>query len=140
MDQQPELLLALLQRILGSLAFAQIARDLGEANDFTCRVADRNDDHVCPEARAVLADPPAFAFELPFVRGGLEREGRNPLLPIFLGVEPGKVLTDDFRRRISLEALCARIPTCHDAAGVQHVDGIVRHRFNQETITTIIRH
>src|ERR1700730_13020841 len=114
MDQQSELLLALLQCILGSLAFAQITRDLGKANDFTCRLADRIDDHVCPEARAVLADPPTLAFEFPLLRGGFKREGRNPLLPIFLGVEPRKVLADDFRRRISLEALGAGIPTRHD--------------------------
>ena len=78
LHQQPELLLALLERILGGLAFGQVARDLGKANEFAGRRADRIDDHVGPETRAVLADPPAFAFELAFTLGGLKRQGRDP--------------------------------------------------------------
>ena len=77
LHQQPELLLALPERLLGGLAFGQVARDLGKADQLAGRLADRIDDDVGPEARAVLADAPAFALELAFARGGLQRPRRQ---------------------------------------------------------------
>src|SRR6266852_9380176 len=138
LHQQPELLLALLERFLSNLAFGQVARDFRKTHELACRGTNRIDDHICPESRTVLADPPTLAFELPFPHGGLEREGWYPLLPIFLGVKPGKVLTDNFGRCVSLEALRAGIPARHDTGRVQHVDGVVSYRLDQETITTVV--
>ena len=77
LHQQPELLLALPERFVGDFALCQVARDLGKPNEFAGRHADRIDDHVGPEPRAVLADPPAFAHEPAFTRGGLKRQGRD---------------------------------------------------------------
>ena len=74
------MLLALLQRLLGRFALGQVARDLGKADELAGRRADRIDDDIGPEARAVLADAPAFALELAFTRGGLERPGRDARL------------------------------------------------------------
>ena len=47
------------------------------------------------------------------------------------------MLADDFARFISLEAPRTGIPACDDAPGVQHVDGIVRHRLDQEAVAFI---
>src|SRR5712664_1172769 len=138
LHQQPELLLAFLERFLGSPAFGQVARDLRKTHEFARRGTNRIDDHICPESRTVLADPPTFAFELPFPQGGLESEGWYPLLLIFLGVKPGKVLADNFRGCVSLEPLRAGIPARHDTRRVQHVYGVVSYRLDQETITTVV--
>ena len=98
LDQQPELLLV--SGFASGHPRSPCVRsgpgDLGIADDTAGLVADRIDDDICPETGAVLADPPAFAFELPGPRRGLKRELRNPPRPVLLGVEPGKVLADDF--------------------------------------------
>ena len=41
--------------------------------------------------------------------------------------------------RIALEALRAGIPARDDAGWVQHVDGVVRHRLDQEAIAAVLR-
>src|SRR6267142_1408601 len=140
LHQQFELLLALLERFLSNFAFGQVARDLRKTHELSCRGTNRIDDHKCPESRTVLADPPTFAFELPFPHGGLEREGWYPPLLIFLGVKPGKGLTDNFGRCVSLDALRAGIPARHDTRRIQYVDGVVGYRLYQETITSVVWH
>src|SRR5450631_4283319 len=66
LHEQPELLFALHERLLGFSTFGQVARDFGIADGLARRLADRIDDHGSPKACAVLADTPAFAFELAF--------------------------------------------------------------------------
>jgi hypothetical protein len=62
LDQQPEALLALVQRLVGLAPFRDVAGDLGVADQFA--VIDHGiDHHVGPEARAVLAHPPALGLE-----------------------------------------------------------------------------
>src|SRR4029453_11368204 len=66
LDQQPEALLGLAQRLLVALALGEVARDLREADELATLVAQRGQHHVGPEARPVLAHPPALVLEAPF--------------------------------------------------------------------------
>ena len=139
LHQQPELLLASPERLFGGSALGEVARNLGKAEQRSRGIADRVDDDIGPEPGAVLADAPALAFELALAGGGGQRAGRQPPAPILLGVETREVLAEDFLARVALEALGARVPACHDAGGVQHVDGVVRHRFDQEAVAPLVR-
>ena len=90
LHQQAELLLALPQRLLGRAPLGQVAGDLGEADDLAGGRADRVDDHIGPEAGAVLADAPAFRFELAFARGRCQRACRDARRAIFFGDRSGR--------------------------------------------------
>ena len=60
------------QLLLGAPALGHVAGDLGEADQRAVLVEDRVDDHARPEARAVLAHPPALGLELALLRGDRE--------------------------------------------------------------------
>src|SRR5437868_5651378 len=93
---------------------------------------------MAPETAAVLANAPALAFELAFADRRLERPLRHPGLAILLAVEAREMAAEDFRLDIALEALGAGIPARHPSLGVEHVDGIVRDRVDEEPIPTIV--
>src|SRR6185437_16143639 len=105
LDEQAELLLAAPERLLRQLPLGQVAGDLGVADQFPARLADRVDHHMRPEAAAVLAHPPAFALEATLAGGDAQGFVREPGLPLLLGVEPGEMLTHDLVGRVTLEAL-----------------------------------
>lgn len=65
LDEPAELFLALADRLFGRPAFGQVAGDLGIADKFAGGSADRIDDHMRPEAAAVLAAAPAFSSNRP---------------------------------------------------------------------------
>ena len=139
LHQQPELFLACPQRVFGRLALGQVARDLGEADKLARRQIHRIDDHGGPEPRAVLAHAPAFSLELAGPQRLFQRAPRKVGRPVFFRVEPREMLPDDFMGRIALEALGARIPARHHAGGIEHVDGVIVDRLDQQAITAIFR-
>src|ERR1700744_4067765 len=47
------------------------------------------------------------------------------------------MLADYFLRQVALETLRTRIPAHHDARRVEHIDGVVRYRFDQEAVALI---
>ena len=104
-----------LQRLLGVFAFGDVAGDLGEAEEPAILAADGIDHHMRPEAGAVLAHPPAFAFEPPLSHRGFQRPLRHRPWPILLGIESREMLADDFIRGIALDALGAGVPVGDDA-------------------------
>ncbi len=57
--------LCLPRPLVGSTAFCEVARNLGEADVPPVRTVDRIDDHARPEPAAILAQPPAFGLILP---------------------------------------------------------------------------
>src|SRR4029079_7145866 len=99
-----------LELLFGALAFGQVARDFGVAQDLPGRSPDWIDDSVGPEARTVLADAPAFGFKLPFAPCGLKCSCRNSRRLICLRIEPREMVANDFGRFVSLEASRTRIP------------------------------
>jgi hypothetical protein len=74
----------------------QVPGDFRVAHQVLRRVADRIDDDAGPKAGSVLAYPPALALELAFARRRRQGFRRQSRLPVFLGVEPREVLTEDF--------------------------------------------
>jgi hypothetical protein len=131
LDQLAEALLAFEQGAFGKPPVGQVAGDFRIADQPARRVADRVDDCMGPETRAVLAHPPAFGFEPARVGGGLEDAGGQTRLAVF-GQEEGCVgAADNLVRLIALEAARAGIPGRDRAVGIDHVDGVIDHRVDQ---------
>jgi hypothetical protein len=131
-------LLASLQGLLGKLALGQVARDLGEADQSSGRFPDRIDDHVRPEAGPVLAHAPAFTLEAPLFGRRAESQVRQSGPPILLRVEAREMLAEDLGLRVALEALRAAVPAGHDPAGIEHVDGIIGDRLDEEAVAALV--
>ncbi len=138
MHQQLKLLLALPQRVLGGLAFGQIAGDLGEAEQLTGRIEDRIDHDIGPEPCAVLADAPAFGLEFALPLRSLQGASRQAGGAVFLAVEAGEMLADNLVGAVTLEALRAGIPAGHDAGRIEHIDGVIGNRFDQKPVAAVL--
>src|SRR5690606_9733690 len=93
-DEQPKAFLALRERLLLAAPFAQIARDLREADELTVRVAQRRDDDVRPEPGAVLADPPRLVLEAPVGGRAGELVVRPSTVDLLLRIEAREVSAD----------------------------------------------
>ncbi|MNN03379.1 hypothetical protein D3C81_1160670 [compost metagenome] len=135
LHQQAELLLALLEGFFSHFPVGQVAGDLGETEQFAVGINDRIDDHMRPEIGAVLAHPPALAFETSLTDRRIERTLRQTGGAILSGIEAGEMFAENFRFFVALEAFGARVPTGDDAVGIDHVDRIVDHRIDQQTKT-----
>ena len=79
-----QLLLCLLQRFLGIAPIRDVARYFSETYEIAAMIADRSDQHICPELRAVLSDAPPEGLEPPVLFGLLQRVFRLPGGPIFI--------------------------------------------------------
>ena len=90
--------------------FGYVTGNLGEADVSAAIIMERIDYYAGPEAGSILADAPAFAFK--FALCGCRRECpcRQPLRPIFVGVEPGEVLAENFVALISFDAFRTGVP------------------------------
>src|SRR5207302_1085190 len=73
----------------------EIARDFREAYERAVRVAQHRDDHVGPEARAVLAYAPAFILAAPLLGRDLQLALWFPGAYVLLGIEHREVPADD---------------------------------------------
>ena len=89
--------------------------------------------------RAVLAHAPALGFELALAGGRLEGTLGEPAGAILFRIEPRKILSEDLAFHIALEALGARIPTGDDPRRIEHVDGIVGDRVDEELEASFLR-
>src|ERR1700754_4392082 len=95
LDKEPELFLASPQRVLSLFALAQVAGDLGKAHQLTRRQTDGIDDHIRPEAGAVLAHAPALRFELAIADRSLKSPGRKLGFAVLLAIEDREMLPDN---------------------------------------------
>lgn len=136
--QQAEFLLALAQGLGRLFPLAQVAGDLGVADQLALGRPDRIDDHMGPEPAAVLANPPPLLLETAFGRGLRQRPGRHAGGPVLVRIEAREMLADDFRRRIALEPLGPGVPADHPAVGVEHVDGVVGNGVDQQPVAVLI--
>src|SRR6185312_3909993 len=117
----------------GTLPFRDVARDLGKSKKVAGFVMERCDDHVSPEARPVLAQPPAFLLVAAFCRGQCQLLVRLTTLQIFGGVETGKVLPDDFLGSVTLDLLRTFVPAHNLSAEIEHEDGVVLDFLHHQT-------
>src|SRR5258708_21151372 len=116
---------ALSHRVLGCLAFGDVARDLGEPLVGTLVVVHGSDHDVGPESGTVLADSLCLFLEAPLGEGFLQFAGGLIGCAILGNVKTRKMLAYNFLISIALDASRTRIPTNHVALGVEHIDGIV---------------
>src|SRR3954447_24423795 len=92
LDEPAELFLALADRLFGSHAFGQVAGDLGIADKFAGGAADRIDDHMRPEATAILALAPAFPLEPAVLRCRGKRARWCTRGAVLFQIKTGKML------------------------------------------------
>ena len=81
---------------------------LAKPSQLALVVVDRVDDHAGPEARAVLALPPAFRLIAARLAGCLQRLAWNAGREILRRVEAAEMLADNLVGRIALDALRRR--------------------------------
>src|SRR6185503_15251959 len=125
--QQPEAFLAFAQHLVVPLALAEIARDLREAEQDPLVVAQRGDHDVGPEARSVLAQPPALVFDAALLHR-LAQLLRGPIALDVLGrVENRKVLADDLLRAVLLDQRRTGVPARDMAVLVENEDRVIPH-------------
>ena len=97
--------------LLGVAAFGDVAGDLGEPGEPVVVVEQGGDDHVGPELRAVLADPPALGLDAPVGDRGGELGRRDAGGDVVGRVEDREVPADDLRRPVTLDPLRPRCST-----------------------------
>jgi hypothetical protein len=130
-NQRAELTRGFVQILLRHLPFGDVACDLGKADQHAIVVVDGVDLDQRPEAAAVLAHAPAFAFEVALTRRRLQHPRRQADGAVFGRVELGKMLADDLVGRIALEPFGARIPAHDHAARVEQIDRVILDRLDQ---------
>src|SRR5690606_37231220 len=124
-DEQPKAFLALRERLLLAAPFAQIARDVREADELAARIAQRGDHDVGPEARAVLADAPAFVLETAFHARDAELVLRPRGLDRLRRIEARQMRADDLVGFVARDLTGTGIPRRDEPFGVQHEDRVV---------------
>ena len=126
---QRQLLLGLAQDALHLHSLGNVPGDRCEGDDFSVFVADRVDDAGGPKTGSVLAHAPALGLETSLARGRRKHPRRYAGCLILLGMKHAPA--DDLVGRIAVDAFCAAIPGCDDAAPVDLEDRIVDHRLDE---------
>src|SRR5262249_6137028 len=137
LNQQSEQFFAFAQFRLSGPSLGQVPRDFGEADKFSLRRADRVDDDMGPELRAVLTNAPAFSLETAGTLRLRQRLSRDVLHPLGVGVEGREMSADNLIRLIALETSSAGIPTGDATVAVQHVDRVVSDRLDEEPVAAV---
>src|SRR6202022_3550407 len=92
---------------LSLLSLRHIAGNFGVSDQFAIGRANGIDDDIGPEFRTVLAIAPSFLFETALPQGRVQANLRDAGCGILRAVELGEMLSDDFLRRVTLDALGA---------------------------------
>ena len=83
-------------RLFGTLAVSEIARHLRVASEFAGVIADGGQNRVRPEARAILAHPPALFFNASALGSQPHQLGGTAAVRILLGKKAGKMQLPEF--------------------------------------------
>src|ERR1700760_2749775 len=94
---------------------------------------------MSPELRTVLAHAPAFTLEPTSALGFGQRQSRDVLRTLSIGVKCRKMLTDDLIRLIAFKSLGAGIPTGHAPLAIQHVNRVISNCLNEQPVATVAR-
>ena len=124
-DQQPEALLALPQRLLVDPAVGDVAGDLGKAAALATGVLQPVDHDAGPEPAAVLADAPPLGGMVAKPGGDCQAGRRQATRDILVHEEACIGVADDLAGGVTLEPLSARVPGKYDPVGVEPIDCIV---------------
>src|SRR5579871_1817543 len=131
-EQHARVLLAFAQSCLDAFAFRRVARDFGKAEQCSLQVADCCYDDVSPETRSIFPDSPSLVFGA--ARFGGESQFLLGLAGCnFLGtIKTGKVMSDDFRRRIPFDAFRRAAPGPDFTLSIQLKNRVVPHALDEE--------
>src|SRR5262249_20456339 len=121
-----------LQPVVLALALGDVPGDLGEPEQLAGLVADRGDDDVGPEARAVLSDAPALLLVAADVCGCGQLPCRLAGGHVGLRVEGREVAADDLAGLVALKARRTWAPRADAALGVKHEDGVVANPLHDQ--------
>jgi hypothetical protein len=117
--------LSLVQACIGRPFLGDVPGDLGESNLLSL-IANRIDNHISPKATSVLSNSPTLHLHSSLARGHLGTHDRKLGASIFFGIKPGKVLSDNFFRFISLDRPSTGVPTHDPSARIEHKNRAVR--------------
>jgi hypothetical protein len=132
-----ELLLCALERGLRLLAFGDVACDVNEADQSADRIANRFDNGTRPEDGFIAPHALAFDAILALISGHLQGPLRFAALTFLFGIEPAKMLPDNFRRGVLVQPLGARVPMCDDAPRVEHEYRVVGDTLDDRPVSPI---
>src|SRR5690348_1935610 len=118
-------------------ALGKVAGNLGKRADISLRVANRGDDHVGPESRTVLSQPPAFVLESSSFPRSSELLVGPAALDSIRRIEGAEVLSDDFVRTVPLDPLGPRVPCANESVRVEKKDGVIRDPLDQLAKTLV---
>src|SRR6266702_4535448 len=122
LDQELERLFAPMQRVLRFLASRQVAGHLGEPDHRPLGIPPGRNDHLGPEAGAVLPHPPPFIFHSAVPRRDREQPRRLSLCHGLRRVKAREMLPYDLLRPVPLDALRPGIPGGDATRAIQHED------------------
>jgi hypothetical protein len=114
-----------------------IAANRGEPQELATIGLDRIDDNVSPKAVSILSQAPPLGLKAAITLSHFEAVLRSARGPIFLGVEAGKMLTDDLLRLIPFDALSASVPVTDDTVWVEHKYRIVSDLLNKNPVDNV---
>src|SRR5436190_19757631 len=122
LDQELEGLFAPSQRVLRFLASRQVAGQLGEPDHRPLGIPPGRNDHLGPEAGAVLPHPPPLLFHPALARRDREQPRRLSLCHGLRRVKAREMLPYDLLRPVPLDALRPGIPGGDATRAIQHED------------------
>src|SRR6185437_14170154 len=134
LDEQAESLITLPQLLFGRTSRREVARDLGEAQNFAVVTAQRRDQDVGPEAGAILSDAPSLVLDAAIRDRGGEIALGQAVGDSLARIEDREVLADDLVRTIALEPLGAGVPAQDVAVRVERKDRVVEHAIDEELV------
>ena len=138
-DEQAESFLARPQCVLVAPSLGEIARDLGEPDQPSVRITQRGEHDVRPEARAVLANAPAFLLEAAFGHRGCKFVLRMAAVDRVARVELREMRADDFIGGVSLDVLRALVPGRHTAIRIEHEYRVIAHALDERAESRFAR-
>src|SRR3569833_1364719 len=118
--------------LLAADPIREIARDLREPDQLTRGVADRADNGVRPEPRAVRADAPALVLEPAGLTRDLELVIALPRRDVVRRIEPREVHAEDLVRGVAHDRARARVPRGHVALRIEHDQRVVADAVDQQ--------
>src|SRR5256886_2542549 len=121
-SQELERLFAPMQRVLRFLASRQVAGHLGEPDHRPLGIPPGRNDHLGPEAGAVLPHPPPLIFHPAVPRRDREQPRRLSLCHGLRRVKAREMLPYDLLRPVPLDALRPGIPGGDATRAIQHED------------------
>jgi hypothetical protein len=138
LHEAPKLLFAAPDRRLGCSTLGEISGDFSKPDEISPRIADAIDDDARPKLGSILAQAPTFAFKSTFSSCRRESPFRPACAAILFGVKSREMLAEDLGLLVPFEASRARIPARHQPVRVEHVDRVIRYRFDQQPITPVL--